>query len=137
MEYKYFTTSDYNKFTSNTLDAKITQNNVLIKIKTLARKEETKALATKTELKVKQDKIVKLQIYDLSLVIGQSCFVNDGPQLYIVFQPIQKTITTFFDLPYTKSQNGNLIPANIWWSSRRLEDVFKTSLEDVFNPSSA
>ena len=49
MEYKYFSTSDYNKFTSNTLDAKITQNNVLIKIKTLARKEETKALATKTE----------------------------------------------------------------------------------------
>ena len=137
MEYKYFTTSDYNKFTSNTLDAKITQNNVLIKIKTLARKEETKALATKTELKVKQDKIVKLQIYDLSLVIGQSCFVNDGPQLYIVFQPIQKTITTFFDLPYTKSQNGNLISANICWSSRRLEDVFKTCLEDVFNTSSA
>ena len=137
MEYKYFTTSDYNKFTSNTLDAKITQNNVLIKIKTLARKEETKALATKTELKVKQDKIVKLQIYDLSLVIGQSCFVNDGPQLYIVFQPIQKTITTFFDLPYTKSQNGNLIPANICWSSRRLEDVLKTCLEDVFNTSSA
>ena len=113
MEYKYFTTSDYNKFTSNTLDAKITQNNVLIKIKTLARKEETKALATKTELKVKQDKIVKLQTYDLSLFIGQSYFVNDGPQLYIVFQPIQKTITTFFDLPYTKSQNGNLISANI------------------------
>ena len=137
MEYKYFTTSDYNKFTSNTLDAKITQNNVLIKIKTLARKEETKALATKAELKVKQDKIVKLQTYDLSLVIGQSYFVNDGPQLYIVFQPIQKTITTFFDLPYTKSQNGNLIPANICWSSRRLEDVFKTCLEDVFNTSSA
>ena len=127
MEYKYFTTSDYNKFTSNTLDAKITQNNVLIKIKTLARKEETKALATKTELKVKQDKIVKLQTYDLNLFIGQSYFVNDGPQLYIVFQPIQKTITTFFDLPYTKSQNGNLIPANICWSSRRLEDVFNTS----------
>ena len=24
-------------------------------------------------------------------------------------------------------------PPNIWWSSRRLEDVFKTSLEDFFN----
>ena len=29
------------------------------------------------------------------------------------------------------------IPANICWSSRRLEDVFKTCLEDVFNTSSA
>ena len=27
IEDKYFTTSDYNKFTSNTLDAKITQKN--------------------------------------------------------------------------------------------------------------
>ena len=29
------------------------------------------------------------------------------------------------------------IPANIRWASRRLEDVFKTCLEDVFNKSSA
>ena len=29
------------------------------------------------------------------------------------------------------------IPANICWSSRRLQDVFKTCLEDVFNTSSA
>ena len=28
-------------------------------------------------------------------------------------------------------------PANICWSSRRLEDVFKTCVEDVFNTSSA
>ena len=28
-------------------------------------------------------------------------------------------------------------PANICWSSRRLQDVFKTCLEDVFNSSSA
>ena len=31
----------------------------------------------------------------------------------------------------------SLNPANICWSSRRLEDVFKTYLEDVFNTSSA
>ena len=31
----------------------------------------------------------------------------------------------------------SLNPANICWSSRRLEDVFKTCLEDVFNTSSA
>ena len=28
-------------------------------------------------------------------------------------------------------------PTNICWSSRRLEDVLKTCLEDVFNTSSA
>ena len=80
---KYFTTSDYNKFTSNIRDAKITWKNKLVnefglneKIKTLAT-EEIKTLATKAELKAEQDKIVKLQTYDLSLCIGQSYFVND------------------------------------------------------------
>ena len=29
------------------------------------------------------------------------------------------------------------VPANICWSWRRLEDVFKTCLEEVFNTSSA
>ena len=46
MENKYFTTSDYNKFTSNTLDAKITQKKLVYeydlneKIKTLAAKKK-------------------------------------------------------------------------------------------------
>ena len=31
----------------------------------------------------------------------------------------------------------NSFPANICWSWRRLEDVLKTCLEDVFNTSSA
>ena len=64
---KYFTTSDYNKFTSNTHDAKITEKKLVNeydlneKIKTLTTKEEIKTLATKAELKAEQDKIVKLQ----------------------------------------------------------------------------
>ena len=58
---------DYNKFVSNTLDAKITQTELINesdlnkKIKTLAAKEEIKTLATKAELKAEQDKIVKFQ----------------------------------------------------------------------------
>ena len=55
MENKYFTTFDYNKFTSNTLDATITQKKLVNesdlneKRKTLATKEEIKTLATKAE----------------------------------------------------------------------------------------
>ena len=77
MEKKYFTTSEYNKFTSNTFDAKLTQKklvneyNLNEKITTLAAKEEIETLATKTELKVDQDKIVKFQTYDSRLFIGQ------------------------------------------------------------------
>ena len=63
---KYFTTFDYNKFTTNILDAKITakklvnQSGLNEKIKTLEAKEEIKKIATKAELKAEQDKIVKL-----------------------------------------------------------------------------
>ena len=39
---------------------------------------------TKAELKTEQDKIVKLQTYDLSFFIGQSYFFNDGAQLYLI-----------------------------------------------------
>ena len=83
---KYFTASDYNKLTSNTLDVKITQKKLLNesgldeKIRTLSTipKEEIETLATKVELKAEQDKLVRLQTNDKSLFIGQSYFKNDG-----------------------------------------------------------
>ena len=110
MEKKYFTTSDYNNFTINTLDAKITQKKLINesdlnkKIKTSAPKEEVKTLATKAELKAEQDKIVKLKTYDLNLFIGQSYFDNDGGQLYLIIQQIYKTITIFSGLIFPVSE---------------------------------
>ena len=69
MEKKYFT--------SNTLDAKITQKKLKWnqlgfneKIKRLTAKEEIKKFAWEPELKAEQDRIVKLQRYYLSLFIG-------------------------------------------------------------------
>ena len=81
---KHFTTSDYNKFMSNTFDAKITQKKLAYE-SDLDRKikEEIKTVATKAEFKAEEDKIVKLQTFDLSLFIGQSYFNNDGAQLNI------------------------------------------------------
>ena len=43
------------------------------------------------------DKIVNLQTYDLSLFIGQSYFVNDGAQLYLILQPLYYTLKTIGD----------------------------------------
>ena len=94
MEKKYFTASDYKKFTSNTLDAKRTRKKLINeydlneKRKALAVKGKIKTLARQAELKIEQDKIVKLQTYELSLFIGQSYFSNDGAKLYLIFQPI-------------------------------------------------
>ena len=48
MENKYFTTSDYNKFTSNTLDAKITLKK-LVNLES-GLNEKIKASATKEEI---------------------------------------------------------------------------------------
>ena len=45
-----------------------------------------KTVKTKAELRAEQDKIIKLQTYDLSPFIGQSYFANDGAELYLILQ---------------------------------------------------
>ena len=78
---KYFTTFDYNNFTNNILDEKITTKKLVNesvlneKIKTLIANKEIKKKkknATKAELKAEQDEIVKIQTYGLSIFIYQS-----------------------------------------------------------------
>ena len=100
---KYFTTSVYNTFKKNILDAKLTRKKLVNecglneKIKKLAKKKEIKTLATKAELKAERHKIIKLQTYDSSLFIGQSYFVNDGAQLFLILQPIYYTLKRLGD----------------------------------------
>ena len=55
------------------------------KIKALTTREEILKLAKKkAEFKAEQDKIVKLQTYEKNLFIGESYFVFDGSQLYLI-----------------------------------------------------
>ena len=44
---------------------------------------------------------MKLQTNESSLFIGQSYFGNNGSQNFLIFQLINKTITTFAGLPDT------------------------------------
>ena len=80
---KYFIASDYNKFMNNILDAKITAKKLVNKsglnekINTLAKREEIKLLATKTELKAEQNKIVKLETYELLVKVTLSMMEHD------------------------------------------------------------
>ena len=79
--------------------------------------------------------MVKLQTYVVSLFIGQSYFVNDASQNYLVLQLIQKAITTIFGLPCTISErkskrlshkkftppytaNKSLSPKGLWNKAR-------------------
>ena len=86
IESKYFTTSDYNNFTSQTLDVKIKQKEFvdqsaiagLINNDNLDKKVAT--LATKVELKAEKDKTIKLQAFDSSYFRGKSHFENDRTQ---------------------------------------------------------
>ena len=59
-EGKYFTSSDYNKFASDILDAKIKQKELANNSDISNLVKNSDLLATKAELKAKQDKIVKL-----------------------------------------------------------------------------
>ena len=51
-----------------------------------------------------ENKLKKLQTFDSSFLIGQSYLKNDGAQLYLIFQPIYKTITIFSGLKDTISE---------------------------------
>ena len=66
IESKYITTADYNKFISETLDAKIKQKELIDKsaiagfINNADLNNKVAAWATQTQLKAEQDKIIKL-----------------------------------------------------------------------------
>ena len=90
-------------------------------------------------IKRKGDKIyVKWKGYDLSL-FGQNYFNNDGAQLYLIFQPSYKIITTFFGLPFTISEwesnglpNENFKPpytANKSFSQKLLWNISRLRLD--------
>ena len=49
-----------------------------LKDKNVSNQRRNKNISNKEELKSEENKIVKLQTYDLSLFIGQSYFNNDG-----------------------------------------------------------
>ena len=92
IKYRYFTTADYNKFTTNqTLDAKIKPKELFDKSAIagftnnagLNKKVET--LARKAELKAEQNKITKWQAFNSSYFRGKSHFEDDGTQNYMLF----------------------------------------------------
>ena len=51
-----------------------------------------------------ENELKNLQTFGSSLFTGQSYFNNDRAQLYLIFQPIYKTIITFSGLQHTISK---------------------------------
>ena len=63
-----------------------------------------KLTSNKTKHLLVENEFKKLQTFDSNVFIGQSYFNNDGTQLYLIFQPIYKTISTFSSFPDTISK---------------------------------
>ena len=78
IEKRYFTTSDYSKFRSDIVDAKIKQKELANKsdianlVKMFYVNTKLTALATKAELKAEQDKIIKFKEFDSSDLHGKT-----------------------------------------------------------------
>ena len=60
-----------------------------------------KVTSNKTKNVLLEDEFKKWKTFDSSLFIGQSYFVNDGSQNFLVFQSVYKTIKTFCGLSNT------------------------------------
>ena len=81
------------------------------KLKILNKKNslnKTKHVLIQNELK--KEKTIKT--FCSSFLIGQSYFGNDGSQNFLIFQPINKTLTTFAGLPDKMAK----------WESERLSN---------------
>ena len=120
-EGKYFTTSDYNKFMSDILDAKIkTKLIIKIHISYIVKNSKLGTLATKTELKQKQDKIAKLQSFDSNYFLGKICFGDDDFQNMFFYH------TTFDMLELKKDKGTDYI---LGWNSK---GVFTSKLKPLY-----
>ena len=120
IENKYITTADYNKFTKNIVDNSIRTKNLVDKaaiarfINNTIYIKKVATSATKAELKAEQNKIKKVQEFDLSYFRGRSRFEEDGAQNYLVFQPINRYFKSIIGVG-----NGEYI---YFWKSKGLSD---------------
>ena len=97
------------------------------KIKTLVTEEEINTPATQAELKAEQDKLVKFQAFDLSRFIGQSYYINDGAQLYLILQPL------YYTLKRLRNTEKVVSWKSIDLSTKKL--TAPTSTDNSFSPS--
>ena len=126
---KYINIPEFNKLTAENFAPILAQAN-------LASKIDIGNFVKKTDfddnLKNSNKKVISNKTKHL-LVTIQSYFINDGAQLYLIFQSIYKTITTFSGLPDTISQweykglsnekiiphyaaNKSLSPGLVWYN---------------------
>ena len=95
---KYITTSEFNKLTTENFAGRLAEANVIAKTDC-----DSKLMSLNRKIKLEKTKHVlvenELQTFYSSLFIDQSYLNNDRAKLYLIFQPIHKTATTFSGVP--------------------------------------
>ena len=109
--------ADYNKFASQTLNAKIKQKKLFDKsafagfISSTDLNKKVTTSAKKAELKAGQDKITKLQAFDSSYFRGKNHFEDDSTRNYLAFQAIYRYFKNIGNTDHLSS-----------WKSKELSD---------------
>ena len=85
IEKKYFTNSSFHKFTSDIFEL-VNKSNISNFAKLSALNTKIATLATKAELKSKQNEIVKLETHDLSYFLDKTFVVNNSSPNMFVYQ---------------------------------------------------
>ena len=107
-----FNIKKLNSFTSENFASRLASANLAIKndIANFVKKADfddklkdlnEKVTSNKTKNVLLENEFKKWKTFDSSLFIGQSYFVNDGSQNFLVFQSVYKTIKTFCGLSNT------------------------------------
>ena len=102
---KYIISPEFKKLTAENFAARLAQEYFASKsdIPNFVKKIKQKVTSNKTTNLLVENEFKNAQTFDSSLFIGQRYFNNDRAQVYLIFQPIYKTITTFSGLPDTIS----------------------------------
>ena len=116
---KYFTTSNYNKFRKEMLDAKIKEKGLLVKsdISNLVKNFDLYTKLTTQTTNAESDKIVKLQAFDSSYFCGKSHFEDNGTQNHLAFKP---SCRCFIKI-------GNSSRTSTWKPKKLSDEIIKPS----------
>ena len=101
----YIDTSEFNKLTADVFNARLAHTNLITKTYFDAKLLSLNRNITQNKTKhlLVENEMNKLKTFDSSHFIGKSYFEEDGPQNYLVIQPINTYFKVITDTDYVSS----------------------------------
>ena len=110
---KYFATTEFNTLAANFFNARLAQANLITKtdFDTKLSILNRKNTANNSKNFLVENELKKLKAFNLSCFIGKSHFEEDGTQIYLVFQPINKYFKVITNSRYVSSWKSKILSA--------------------------